>query len=75
VSVGERRYDQIVSIVTQAVVAAEQTGLIGDIKKTGAEKKEAAIRFAQAELDAQGIKVDLTRLDGLIEAAVFTQDF
>ena len=49
-----------------AVDAAEQAGLAGLIEN----KKEYALGFAQEYLDRRGVKVNLSLLDGLIEAAV-----
>jgi hypothetical protein len=64
--------DQMFAIkeaVTMGVNYAEQIGLT----KTGAQKKADAIAAAQAYLDKQGIKVDLTLLDAMIESAVKTE--
>ena len=64
--------DQMYAIrtaVAMAVSYAEQIGL----DKTGEQKKTAAIAAAQAYLTKQGITVDLTLLDTLIEAAVKTE--
>ena len=54
-----------------AVKAAEQTGLIGEVKVKGADKKRYAIAVAETWLKAQGIKVDAFALSAAIEAAVF----
>jgi len=61
--------DQMYAIkeaVSMAVSFAEQTGAV----KTGEEKKASAISAAQGYLTKQGITVDLTLLDNMIEAAV-----
>lgn len=58
--------DSIRIAVGIAVDAAEQAGAA----KLGAEKKVYALDLAQKFLDKQGIKVDITLLEGLVEAAV-----
>ena len=52
-----------------AVNAAEQVGLAGAIK----DKKKYALDLAQEYLDKRGVKINLSLLDGLIEAAVMEQ--
>ena len=64
--------DQMFAIkeaVTMGVNFAEQTGLL----KTGEQKKSDAIAAAQAYLDKQGVKVDLSLLDAMVESAVKTE--
>ena len=64
--------DQMFAIkeaVTMGVNFAEQTGLL----KTGEQKKADAIAAAQAYLDKQGVKVDLSLLSAMVESAVKTE--
>jgi hypothetical protein len=64
--------DQMYAIkeaVSIGVNFAEQTGLT----KTGEQKKADAIAAAQAYLDKQGVKVDLSLLDAMVESAVKTE--
>ncbi len=60
--------DSIRIAVGIAVDAAEQAGAA----KLIINKKNYAVGLAQEFLDKQGIKVDLSLLDGLVEAAVLT---
>ena len=55
--------------VNIGVSMAEQTGVL----KTGEEKKAAAITAAQGYLAKQGITVDLTLLDNMVESAVLNE--
>lgn len=57
------------ALVRQLVLAAEQNGLTGALEAVGAEKKKYVIALAEAELERQGIKIDLDVLDALVEAA------
>jgi len=52
--------------ITAAVYAAEQEGLVGNIQ----DKKAFALDVATEWLANKGIKIDLARLDVLIEAEV-----
>ena len=61
--------DSINLAVMMAVNAAEQAGAAQLI----ADKKEYALDLAQQYLAKQGIKLDLSLLDGMIESAVKTQ--
>lgn len=63
----------IENVVRQAVLMAEQVGLTAVVEDLAKAKKNTAIQWAQHELDANHIKVDVTTLSGLIEAAVFTE--
>lgn len=54
--------------VNMAVRAAEQVLGAGN----GAQKKEHAIRAAEAYLQSQGISLDVSALDAAIEAEVFS---
>lgn len=63
----------IEGVVRQAVLMAEQVGLTAVVEDLAKAKKQTAIQWAQHELDANHIKVDVTTLSGLIEAAVFTE--
>ena len=58
--------DAIREAASMGVAFAEQTGLL----KTGEQKKADAIAAARAYLTKQGVTVDLTLLDNMIEAAV-----
>lgn len=60
-------YSKIMDVAELVVKAAEQAKLAGLIE----DKKEYAIRTAEAWLEKEGIKVDLDILDSAIEAAVF----
>jgi hypothetical protein len=57
--------------VKLAVTAAEQAGVSGLV----ADKKVYAIKFAQDYLDKQKIGVNVSVLEGLIEAAVKDAEF
>lgn len=61
---------QVELAVEFGMKAAEQNGLTGELAKLAISKKEFAIDFAQKFLSAQGVKVDLQLLDGLIESKV-----
>jgi hypothetical protein len=73
VKVGERRWFQVLEIVSASVKAAEQVGLANEALKLGAEKKKYALAMAQAALDQYGIKVDIVVLEGLIEKVVLEE--
>jgi hypothetical protein len=53
--------------VKLAVLAAEQAGL------SGVDAKRTALRYAEAQLAAQGISVDFERLGVVIEAVVMDE--
>jgi len=55
--------------VTAAVLAAEQQGLVNDVM----DKKSYAVDVATEWLAQKGIKIDLAKLDVLIEAAVMQE--
>lgn len=60
----------IVDYIVQTVVnAAEQAGAAGLIEN----KKEYAMTLAVNWLDEKKIKVDIARLEGMIEASVWTE--
>lgn len=61
-------YKGLVDIVNTAVKAAEQT-ITGEGK--GAIKKEEVMTFVTRWLNEKGIKIELSQVDALIEAAVF----
>lgn len=63
----------IENYVRQAVLFAEQSGLAGQAKLVGAQKKELALNWLQSVLLSKGIAFDVRWLDGLIEAAVYEQ--
>lgn len=54
----------------QIVLAAEQTGVVGELIKTGNAKKEWALVRLESILRQKGIRVDVPMLSDLIEAAV-----
>lgn len=57
----------VIETVRLAVLAAEQMGLSGD------EAKLTAVRYAEAQLAAQGISADFERLSVLVEALVMDE--
>jgi LL-H family phage holin len=57
-------------LVKQFVRAAEQSGLSGQIKAAGAEKKAYVLALIRAELEERQISINLEVLDAMIEAAV-----
>ena len=63
--------DSIRIAVGIAVDAAEQAGA-ADLIADAYDKKTYAIDLAQEFLNKQGIKVDVTLLEGLVEAAVIS---
>jgi len=58
------------SLVSQLVLAAEQSGLAGIIANEAEVKKQWVIDRAEAELAKLGIKMDLNTISDMIEAAV-----
>jgi len=60
---------EIEYVAQQAVHAAEQCGLAGQIT----DKKKYAIEVAQNWLKLKGITIDLAALDAAIEAAVWNE--
>lgn len=58
------------NLVTQLVLAAEQSGLAGIIQNEAEVKKAWVINRAEAELAKLGIKMDLETIADMIEAAV-----
>lgn len=70
---GEHRWQQVSAIVAAAVAAAEQTGLSGEIRKSGVEKKAFAVAAAQKWLDEKGIQLDVADLSARIETAVYQE--
>lgn len=68
---------EIENAIKIGMKAAEQTALIGEIAQLGSEKKEYAVKFAQDWLAKQGIKIDVTMLEALVESNIqdlFPQD-
>ena len=55
--------------VNAAILAAEQQNLVGNVQ----DKKHYALDVATEWLAQKGIKIDLSRLDVLIEAAVMQE--
>lgn len=70
---GEHLWAQVSTIVAAAVAAAEQSGLSGEIRQSGLEKKRYALVAAQKWLDEKGIKLDAADLEARIEAAVYQE--
>jgi len=58
------------TLVSQLVLAAEQSGLAGILSNESQAKKAWVIERAEAELAKMGIKMDLETISDLIEAAV-----
>lgn len=58
------------SIISQLVLAAEQSGLAGIISNESQEKKQWVIQRAEEELAKVGIILDLNTIADMIEAAV-----
>lgn len=58
------------SIVSQLVLAAEQSGLAGIISNESKAKKKWVIERVEAELAKVGINLDLETISDMIEAAV-----
>jgi LL-H family phage holin len=57
-------------LIKQFVRAAEQSGLTGQVKAAGAEKKAFVIALLRQELEERGIELNLETIDAMIEAAV-----
>jgi len=70
VEIGVENYALLQSMVEQAVLAAEQSGLTETIENVGEEKKRFAMKYVQDMLEARGIFIDLNEIDLAIEAAV-----
>jgi LL-H family phage holin len=60
----------IETLIKQFVRAAEQSGLSGQLKAAGAEKKAFVLALLHAELEQRGITINLEVIDAMIEAAV-----
>jgi LL-H family phage holin len=58
------------TLIKQFVRAAEQSGLTGQVKAAGAEKKAFVIALLRHELEERGIELNLETIDAMIEAAV-----
>ena len=67
----QEQQDAIDKVISTAVSAAEQTGLLQ--KLVGPEKKDFAIQMAQSFLSKRGIDLDLESMANLIEAEVHNQ--
>lgn len=66
----QKQYEQIKTLVNDAVFAVEQ--LIGAGK--GSEKKEEVITFVMNYIVAKGINITRKQVDILIESAVFVMN-
>ena len=60
----------LIDLADVLVVAAEQSGLTGELKNVGAEKKAYVLAALEAAAAAKGIKIDAEALSAIIEAAV-----
>ena len=68
--IGVNNYNFLMSMVDEAVHAAEQLGLTDMIENEGQAKKKFALEYVQSKLDASGIDIDVNEIDAAIEAAV-----
>ena len=66
----EQQYLLLNSFVEQAIRAAHQSGLIGQIENTGAAKKRYAIDFVEGLLKQFNIDFDLDVVANMIESEV-----
>lgn len=67
----ERQLGIVKKLAREFVYAAEQSGLSGQIKNIGAEKKDLVLAQLESELERRGIQMDLHVLSNAVEAAVF----
>ena len=63
------------AVVYRLVDAAEQMGLVEELKKAGKEKKAWVMAEAKRELYEHGISIDIDRLESLVEAAVYAANY
>lgn len=70
-SVDAEKLAYVEALVESLVLAAEQSGLSGELSKIGAEKKAWVIQRLEEELAKRGIKMDVKMLSDLVEAAVW----
>jgi len=68
--IDERNLNWLLVLARQFVIAAEQSGLIGELENAGEAKKQMVVELLQAAADARGIKLDAEALSAIIEAAV-----
>lgn len=61
----DARYAQMIDMIQVAVTAAEQT------MQGGAVKKEYVVEFVRDWLAKQGVEIEYSQLDALIESAVY----
>ncbi len=61
------------NVVTLAVLAAEQFGLVAKAKGVYFEKKQWALEFAMKRLEKIGLSVDVDYISDVIEAAVLDE--
>lgn len=59
------------ALIAQFVLAAEQSGLSGQIANEGAAKKEWVILRLQEAAEKYGLKLDMNEISDLIEAKVY----
>jgi LL-H family phage holin len=67
---GKEELSLIETLIKQFVRAAEQSGLTGQVKAAGAEKKAFVLALLHAELAERGITLNLEVIDAMVEAAV-----
>ncbi len=58
------------NLIKSFVLAAEQSGLAGQLRNIGSEKKAFVLQLIKNELEARHIEIDVDTLDAMIEAAV-----
>ena len=67
-----KQLDFINALAAQFVLAAEQSGLTGDLENVGKAKKAYVMDLLQGELDIRGIKISIAALSAIVESAVAT---
>lgn len=60
----------LLALAQQFVLAAEQAGVVGQIEDLGEEKKKMVIELLQKAADSRGLKLDVSVLSAIVEAAV-----
>lgn len=71
--IGEQKYQEVYDFIRLLVLAAEQTGLKGDVLATGAEKKKWVLDRIQSYVDEKGYPINVADLSSMIEAAVMEE--
>jgi hypothetical protein len=67
------QYAMVGTIAKDAVRYAEQSGLEQEIKKTGEEKFNLALKYTQAEMDKRNIPIAVYPLAEIIKSQVMEQ--